>query len=236
MDNTPQSADNDDLQFKHDIDEVFSRANPNPDRIGCPPRDTLVRLARRQQPIGDPAYEHLAKCSPCYREFRALQEAAGAPAPASRIARRAWMLAAAAALVVVAAGTWWLTRGESDSAAPQVASAPATKSLRAELDLRKFAVLRSEQSADNAPPVSLPVGVVDLTLLLPVGSEAGAYDVQLLDSNLRSQSEAKGSGAIENFVTTIRVRMDLRGLTPGRYQLAVRRQGDSWRMFPALVQ
>jgi hypothetical protein len=67
MANTPQSADNDDLQFQRDIDEVFSRANPNPDRIGCPPRDTLVRLARRQQPIGDPAYEHLAKCSPCYR-------------------------------------------------------------------------------------------------------------------------------------------------------------------------
>ena len=84
MANTPQSADNDGLQFEHDIDEVFSRANPNPDRIGCPPRDTLVRLARRQQPIGDPAYEHLAKCSPCYREFRALQEAAGARRAAAR--------------------------------------------------------------------------------------------------------------------------------------------------------
>ncbi len=235
MANTPQSADNDDLQFKHDIDEVFSRANPNPDRIGCPPRDTLVRLARRQQPIGDPAYEHLAKCSPCYREFRALQEAAGAPTPASRIASRAWMLAAAAALVVAAAGTWWLTRGESDSAAPRVASASPTTSLRAELDLRKFAVLRSEQGADDAPPVLLPVGVVDLTLLLPVGSEAGAYDVRVLDSNLQSLTEATGTGAIENFVTTLRVRMDLRRLTPGRYQLAVRRQGDNWRMFPALV-
>ena len=77
------------------------------------------------------------------------------------------MLAAAAALVVVTAGTWWLTRGESNSPAPQVASAPASTSLRAELDLRKFAALRSEQSTDDAPPVSLPVGVVDLTLLLP---------------------------------------------------------------------
>ena len=233
MANTPQSADNDDLQFKHDIDEVFSRANPNPDRIGCPPRDTLVRLARRQQPIGDPAYEHLAKCSPCYREFRALQEAAGVSTPASRGASRAWMLAAAAALVVVTAGTWWLTRGESNSAAPQVASAPASTSLRAELDLRKFAVLRSEQSAERqAHRSSLPTGVVELTLLLPsVQSLAPTTFSARLKSPLTD--EATGTGAIENFVTTLRVRMDLRRSTPGRYQLAVRRQGDNWRMFPS---
>jgi hypothetical protein len=73
MANTRQSADNDDIQSQRDIDEVFSRANPNPDRIGCPPRETLAALARRQQPIGDPGYEHLAKCSPCFREFKALQ-------------------------------------------------------------------------------------------------------------------------------------------------------------------
>ena len=84
--------------------------------------------------------------------------------------------------------------------------------------------------------MSLPVGIVDLTLLLPVGSEPGPYDVRLLDGDQRSQSEASGEGAIENFVTTVRVRLDLQRLTPGRYQLAVRRQGDSWRMFPAEVR
>ena len=56
-----------------ELDEVLGRANPNPDRMGCPPRETLIALARRAQPIGDPAYEHLLKCSPCYREFRSLQ-------------------------------------------------------------------------------------------------------------------------------------------------------------------
>ena len=236
MANTPQSADNDDLQFKHDIDEVFSRANPNPDRIGCPPRDTLVRLARRQQPIGDPAYEHLAKCSPCYREFRALQEAAGVPTPASRVASRAWMLAAAAALVVVAAGTWWLTRGESNSAAPQVASAPATTSLRAELDLRKFAVLRSEHSAERQEPVVVPTGVLEIKLLLPVGSEPGPYDIQVLDADLKSLATAHSVAEIQDFITTLKATLDLRTVPPGAYQLAVRRQGDDWRMFPARVK
>src|SRR4051794_13424816 len=101
-----------------DIDEVLSRANPNPERIGCPPRDTLVGLARRKQPIGDPAYEHLIKCSPCYREFRALQAtAAGSPS-----GPRGWRIAlsAAAALAVTVAGVWWI-REDSQPVVPAVA-------------------------------------------------------------------------------------------------------------------
>ncbi|MGE0447825.1 MAG: hypothetical protein AB7P99_21555, partial [Vicinamibacterales bacterium] len=104
-----------------------------------------------------------------------------------------------------------------------------------EVDLRRFAVLRSEQTQGEVEPVSLPRGSADLVILLPTGSEPGPYDVQLLDGDLRSRADAKGTAAIEDFVTTLRVRMDLGQLAAGRYQLAVRREGDSWRMFPAVV-
>lgn len=57
-----------------EIDEVLGRANPNPKREGCPARDVLIALSRRERPIGDPSYEHLVRCSPCYREVRALQQ------------------------------------------------------------------------------------------------------------------------------------------------------------------
>ncbi|ODS52405.1 MAG: hypothetical protein ABS36_17640 [Acidobacteria bacterium SCN 69-37] len=103
------------------------------------------------------------------------------------------------------------------------------------MDLRRFAVLRSEQTQGEAEPVSLPRGSADLVILLPTGSEPGPYDVQLLDGDLRSRADAKGTAAIEDFVTTLRVRIDLGQLAAGRYQLAVRREGDSWRMFPAVV-
>ena len=66
-----------------EFDEVLGRANPNPERIGCPPRETLVELAQRARPIGDPAYQHLLKCSPCYVEVRTLQVAGAAPARAA---------------------------------------------------------------------------------------------------------------------------------------------------------
>ena len=234
MPKTPQSAKGNDDQFQRDIDEVFSRANPNPDRVGCPPRETLARLAQRQQPIADPAYEHLAKCSPCFREFRALQEGL-AHVPARAEGRR-WLLAGVAASIALALSAgWWLIARQASVPESQTTSVAPSVQLRAEVDLRRFAVLRSEQTQGEVEPVSLPRGSADLVILLPTGSEPGPYDVQLLDGDLRSRADAKGTAAIEDFVTTLRVRMDLGQLAVGRYQLAVRREGDSWRMFPAVV-
>lgn len=59
-----------------EIDRVLAHANPNPQRIGCPPPDVLASLAARRQPLSAPGYEHLLECSECYREFRALQSEA----------------------------------------------------------------------------------------------------------------------------------------------------------------
>lgn len=232
MANTPQSPGNDDVQSQRDIDEVFSRANPNPDRVGCPSREELAALAARRLPIDSPGYEHLGKCSPCYREFRALQQqpSASVASPGSR-----WVPALVAALIVVVGGAWWLTRDAGRSGTP-TDSVSSMAALRAELDLRPFSVTRSDQPTSEPAAVALPTGVVDVTLLLPVGAEAGTYDVQLLDSELRSRADATGTAAIVNYVTTLRVRLDLHQLTPGQYQLAVRRQGDSWRMFPVTLR
>jgi hypothetical protein len=58
------------------LDDLFSSGNPNPERRGCPSRDVLVALARKERPIGDPAYDHLAKCSPCWVEVRDLKQTA----------------------------------------------------------------------------------------------------------------------------------------------------------------
>ena len=69
----------DELTFvpENQIDVVLGGANPNPRRVGCPPRRLLIELARRDRSISDPWYGHLSECSPCYREVRALQQAAG---------------------------------------------------------------------------------------------------------------------------------------------------------------
>jgi hypothetical protein len=237
MTHRPQAPDDGDLHDGDEIDELLSRANPNPDRVGCPPRATLLALARRARPIEDPGYEHLVKCSPCYREFRALQSnsvvapgAATAPGPTAR-----WMVAAAALLLVTLAGVWWLTREDTETERPTTASMTTDVPVQAQLDLRQFAVTRSQDVAPEPAPVELPARFVDVTLLLPVGSEPGSYDVQILDANLQSKGGATGTAAITDFITTLNVRLNLQQIAPGPYQLAVRRQGDSWRMFPAVV-
>src|SRR5215469_3518698 len=44
---------------------------PNPDRLGCPGSAFLERLARNRRsiPITHPDLTHVARCSPCFREF-----------------------------------------------------------------------------------------------------------------------------------------------------------------------
>ena len=60
-----------------EMDLAFAFGNPNPDRCGCPAPAIVQALAVRALPIGHPGYEHLVCCSPCYREFRALQRRCG---------------------------------------------------------------------------------------------------------------------------------------------------------------
>jgi hypothetical protein len=57
------------FEVDDEMDLLFARANRNPDREGCLPTDVLKALSRKELPITDPAYEHVAQCSPCYREF-----------------------------------------------------------------------------------------------------------------------------------------------------------------------
>lgn len=52
------------------IKEFFLEANPNPERIGCPPEQKLQMAAENRLALNDPARLHLAECSECFAEFR----------------------------------------------------------------------------------------------------------------------------------------------------------------------
>ena len=81
MTNGGQRPDPSGFRIENEMDLLFGRAHPNPTREGCPPPELLMRLARRELSIDDPAYDHFAKCSPCYQELRALQQADPPPPP-----------------------------------------------------------------------------------------------------------------------------------------------------------
>lgn len=225
------------FRSEDEIDEIFSRANPNPTRAGCPPHEVLVAVAGKKLPIGNPAYEHLAKCSPCYQEFRRIQQSAQSPRRFA-LPRAIW-LAAVAAVILIAVGAVWMFRPSERATPPStsvaVAKLPAVPQ-PLQIDLRKYSISRTDQRTPVLEPVRLMRSAMNLTILLPVGSEPGRYDVELLDSALRSQASATGHAEIKDFVTTLQATMDLQSVHPGAYQLAVRHQGDDWRLFPAFLK
>jgi hypothetical protein len=234
MANQRQHPDPSGFTAENEIDLVLGNANPNPARVGCPPRDVLIAVARRERPADDPVHRHLIKCSPCYREVRALQQAAGERRVIAGQLRMWWAAAAAAVLVVGIVGSWVLFSRPGGIATPSrersVSSNPAAMS--AQLDLRKYTVMRGDERQAEPEPISLPRGRLNLTLLLPVGSEPGQYDVQVLDSNLASKASTTGDAEIREYITTLDAMLDVGALSPGAYQLALRRHGEDWRLFP----
>ena len=234
MTNDGQRSDPLRFQIENEMDLLLGRAHPNPTREGCPPRDLLVSLSRRELPIGDPAYEHFSKCSPCYQELRALQQADAAALKAAE-RRKRLAYAAAAVLVLGIAGSWFALRRAGDVdriAQPVTHTAPQS----ARLDLRPLAVTRSEEQKVEAAPLVVPRGRVNATILLPVGSSPGEYDVRILDADLRARATAKGSAEIRNYITTLEAVIDVSALEAGDYQLTLRRDGSEWQMFPLRVR
>jgi hypothetical protein len=55
----------------------------------------------------------------------------------------------------------------------------------------------------------------------------------LISSRARVPQEAR---RIIDFVTTLETTLDTSALSPGSYQLAVRRKGEDWRLFPAQLR
>ena len=220
------------------MDTAFGRAYPNPSRAGCPDREVLTALARRVRPIADPAYEHLTGCSPCYEEFRAIQRA-----DARRARRRrtlGWTAAAAAVLVMMIAGIWALgwTRGGASRTSRLAMSGEASAStvISTQLDLRKYTVARGDQAEPALPPLVLPRRRLNLTILLPVGSESGTYQIDLLGSDGRASATATGTAEIQKYVTTLHATIDLRAVPRGTYRLAIGPRGEAPHLFPAQLR
>ena len=227
-----QRPDPSGFRIENEMDLLFGRAHPNPTREGCPSAELLMRLARRELPIGDPAYDHIGKCSPCYQELRVLQQADATAAGLVR--RRRMVFAAAAVLALVLAGSWFALRpGDRTVVTAPPASEPVPQV--ASLDLRPLAVTRSEDQK-STKSLELPRGRVNATILLPVGSSPGAYEIRILDSDLSVRASAKGSAEIRNYVTTLEAPIDLRTVDAGDYQLTLRRESGEWQMFPLRVR
>lgn len=139
---------------------------------------------------------------------------------------RALALAAAAAIVIVVAGWVGLSRFAAHSqGVGLIAWAEGWRP--ASIDLRGHEALRGGEPGPTLPPIVLPRGKVLLTIDLPVGSEPGKYEVQLVQGNGHPITRAAGSAILVNGLTVLSIRIDARRAQAGHASLLVRRSGQS---------
>jgi hypothetical protein len=152
------------------------------------------------------------------------------PAESPR-ASRIW-LAAAAALFIVAGGAWYFASSRSQNAPVIVArTVPSTI-----LDLRPFAVSRSEEVAKPIGGLALERKVQNVVLVLPVASAEGVYLLRLLDADLKPRLSSSAVAELENGNTSMKKQLDLAALPAGRYTLAITREPEDWRLFPVEIR
>lgn len=213
------------------IENILLHANPNPERSGCPAREDLISLALRVRAADDPLWVHVSACSPCYADVRELQAKHGVRLEAKP--RPMWLwLAATAALFIVAGGTWYfISAGSPNPPAIVAQTLPSTV-----LDLRPYAVSRSEEAGKPVGSLSLGRKVQNVVLVLPVASAEGEYSLRILDADLKPRLSTSAVAALVNGDTSITKELDLTDLQTGRYTLAIKREPEDWRLFPVEVR
>jgi hypothetical protein len=145
-----------------------------------------------------------------------------------------WLAASAALLLLIAAGIWFYFYAGSPPGDRTRSPVMAEADVR--IDLRPYAVARSEQRPVGLLPIALSSQRLRMTVLLPAGSEPGPYALRLLDSSSREVISATATAEIRDFVTTLLTTVDLRSIPAGEYQLGVRREGEDWHSYPVSVK
>lgn len=216
----------------------LSEAFPNPERKGCPPDDLLKTLASEPKQGEKTISAHLTCCSPCFNAYMAhLAHARAEAVQSHRIRRVIWirrsLVAAGVCLVLMAAAYLFLTRwNRGPIVAPRTPApsgnpgSPAQSPLAATyvpvlLDLSNASPARGPgESEPNPAPQVIPSTLINLTLQLPIGSEARGYSV-MLRSNRRAVWKDSAQAHLENGEMLLHMKTDFSHMPIGQYDLSV---------------
>jgi hypothetical protein len=159
---------------------------------------------------------HLGACDRCVTLLRQMRERV-------KLIRRTSLVLAVATVLAAAV---WARLDRPSSISNAVAS----------VDLRLASPTRGIENDNGADAVSAPRKAGRLRIILPIGSE-GKYECQLLRTGqsvplLRTSGEA----VLENHDVVLNLSVELRKLTPGRYSLALRREGSEWVFYPLALE
>ena len=204
------------------LTQGLSREFPNPQRVGCPDSAVLRGIAFRKLRLAEvePWLEHLGSCSPCFQEFTELRKQAAS----QRRRTQAWLAAAAVLILAVAGWLWVRTQ--------QAMQPPET----AVLDLRDLSLARGQNpTQSDQRPLEIHGSAKHLILDLPIGSKEGAYDLALLSESGKQIWGTSGTAKLQDHNVSVRVDVDVSGVQPGLYFLALRQPGVEWTRYRVRV-
>ena len=224
----------------------LSEAFPNPERAGCPHDLVLRSFARNPRKADLSIADHVLCCSPCFNSYTAHLEQARADRKQSRqMIRAAWIrwslvfTSIAIMLLIVVYAVLMKPQSEPSTThtPPAPISRPATSvqtplraSVRILLDLTRAAPERGHQSQSQTPMQSIPAEPrIDLTLRLPIGSEAGMYSVRI-NSKRRTEWSSAARARIADGEPIISLGGDFSHIPAGTYELVVASKGQRLRL------
>jgi hypothetical protein len=214
------------------VQQAILNEFPNPERKGCLGSTVLKELANRARPVRDGAWEHVTHCSPCYREFLDFR-AEVKRARRLKVTRRRTMIAVIGAVLLVAGAitTYAVAHREKATATQTVGPYQS-----AALNLKDRSVARGEAGHPSATePLILPSRPLDLTIYLPIGSEPGIYQVQLLKKIDEPLMTVAAEARIEHGNTILRAKIDLTHVASGAILIGLRQPPSDWTYYPVTI-
>ena len=104
------------------------------------------------------------------------------------------------------------------------------------LDLRELSVGRGQDSLQtDQRTLRVHRSTKHLILDLPIGSKEGTYDIAILSESGAHILGATGTAQLQNHIVSLRADVDVGGVPPGLYFLALRQPGLEWTRYPLRV-
>jgi len=221
----------------------LSDAFPNPERKGCPPDDALRILASWPTKSDKSISNHLTCCSPCFNAYRAHLAQGRAELVESHNIRRAALIrrslvtAGTLAILMIAFYVFFNRRHIEPTVAsrtPEPVGKPTTPArvpatamyVPVLLDLSNASPVRGLDKGEASPsPQVIPSSpLINLNLLLPLGSEERRYSVRL-SSNRDVVWSGLAQGHLENGQMLLHMHSDFSHVPAGNYDLVVVSKG-----------
>jgi hypothetical protein len=227
-------SDNDFKEFVKTVQDLALRAYPNPDRTDCPNPQIIQEVAGQSRPSAHPVFQsHIVHCSPCIGDLLAERTRI----QSKQKNRRRMVLATAAGVCILALiSVLFLRHRASEPGGNEIARAGAVPEIP--IDLSPYSPTRSGAAQKTRSPVTVPNERLRLKLTLALGAPEGPYDIRILTDQLQAVRNQQATAVLQDGITSIPTEVDLSGLRPGRYTLALRpnRDGEEWQTVPMVLK